>query len=151
MVPSRFGDKWIKQGKIVTGPCGSVSQWSCSHGTREVLGSSPSRAMCFFLPCDIWWVCAQAASSKGTISSVPAWFQAELGTDLIKQGEIVTGRPCGSVAVVRVLAYVRGHGFESGRAMCFFLPCDINMALKNEVECEQEVQAIVWCDLCCLS
>ena len=44
----------IKQGEIVTGrPCGSVAQWSeCSHGMREVLGSSPGRAMCFFLPCD---------------------------------------------------------------------------------------------------
>ena len=35
--------------------CGSVAQWSeCSHGMREVLGSSPGGAMCFFLPCDIW-------------------------------------------------------------------------------------------------
>ena len=118
MVPSRFGDKSVKQGEIVTGPCGSVSQWSCSQGTREVLGSSPSRTMCFFLPCYIWWVCAQAASSKGTVSSVPAWFQ----TDLIKQGEIVTGRPCGSVAVVRVLAYVRGPGFESWSGRVLFPP-----------------------------
>ena len=63
----------------VTGrPCGSVAQWSeCSHGMREVLGSSPGRAMCCFLPCDIWWpiwVRARAVSSKGTVSSVPAWF-----------------------------------------------------------------------------
>ena len=43
---------------IVTGrPCGSVAQWSeCSHGLREVLGSSRGRAVCFFLPCDIWWL-----------------------------------------------------------------------------------------------
>ena len=35
-------------------PCGSVAHWSeCLHGMREVLGSSPGRAMCFFLPCDI--------------------------------------------------------------------------------------------------
>ena len=42
----------------VTGrPCGSVAQWSeCSHGMREVLNSIPGRAMCFFLPCDIWWL-----------------------------------------------------------------------------------------------
>ena len=40
---------------FVTGrPCGSVTQCSeCSHGMREVLGSSPGWAMCFFLPCDI--------------------------------------------------------------------------------------------------
>ena len=44
------------------------------------------------------WVRARAASSKGTVSSVPAWFRADSGTNLIKQGEIVTGRPCGSVA-----------------------------------------------------
>ena len=79
----------------------SVAQWSeCSHGLREVLGSSPGRAMCFFLPCDIGgsvWVRARAASSKGTVSSVPAWFREDSGTNLIKQGEIVIGRPCGSV------------------------------------------------------
>ena len=54
-----------------------------------------------FLPYDIWWpvwVRARAASSKGTVSTVPAWFRADSGTNLIKQGEIVTGRPCGSVA-----------------------------------------------------
>ena len=67
---------------------------------REVLGSSPCRAMYFFLPCDIWWpvwVRARAASSKGTVSSVPAWFREDSETNLIKQGEIVTGRQCGSV------------------------------------------------------
>ena len=30
-------------------------------------------------------------SSKGTVSSVPAWFRADSGTNLIKQGEIVMG------------------------------------------------------------
>ena len=34
---------------------------------------------------------AWAASSKETVSSVPAWFRADPGTNLIKQGEIVTG------------------------------------------------------------
>ena len=32
------------------------------------------------------WVCAGAANSKGTVSSVPAWFRADSGTNLIKQG-----------------------------------------------------------------
>ena len=42
---------------ITDRPCGSVAQWSeCSYCMREVLGSSPGRAMCFFLPCDIWWL-----------------------------------------------------------------------------------------------
>ena len=44
------------------------------------------------------WVRAWAASSKGIVSSVPAWFRADSGTNLIKQGEIVTCRQCGSVA-----------------------------------------------------
>ena len=44
------------------------------------------------------WVRTRAASSKGTVSSVPVWFRADSWTNLIKQGEIVTGRPCGSVA-----------------------------------------------------
>ena len=35
---------------------------------------------------------------KGTVLSVLAWFQVDSGTNLIKQGEIVTGRPSGSVA-----------------------------------------------------
>ena len=37
------------------------------------------------------WVRARAASSNGTVSSVPAWFRADSGTNLFKQGEIVTG------------------------------------------------------------
>ena len=37
------------------------------------------------------WVRARAASSKETVSSVPAWFQADSGMNLIKQGGIVTG------------------------------------------------------------
>ena len=44
------------------------------------------------------WARARAASSKETDSSVPAWFRADSGTNLIKQGEIVTGRPYSSVA-----------------------------------------------------
>ena len=117
---------------IVTGrPCGSVAQWSeCSHGMREVLGSSPGRAMCFFLPCDIWWpvwVHARAASSIGTVSSVPAWFRVDSGMNLIKQGEIVTGRLCGSVAQWSECSHSMREvlGSSPGRAMCFFLPCDI--------------------------
>ena len=96
---------------------------------REVLGSSPGRAMCFFLPCDIWWpvwVRAWAARSKGTVSSVPAWFREDSGTNLIKQGEIVTGRPCGSEAQWSECSHGLREvlGSSPGRAMCFFLPCD---------------------------
>ena len=70
---------------------------------------------------------ARAASSKGTVSSVPAWFRADAGTNLIKQGEIVTGRPCGSVAQWSECSHGMREvlGSSSGRTMCFFLPCDI--------------------------
>ena len=34
---------------------------------------------------------------QGDCLFVPAWFRADSETNLIKQGEIVTGRPCGSV------------------------------------------------------
>ena len=68
----------------------------CSHGKRETLGSSPGRATF----CGSVWVRARAASSnpKETVSSEPAWFRADSGTNLIKQGENVTGRSSGSVA-----------------------------------------------------
>ena len=48
----------------------------------------------FFLPVTFGgsvWVRARAASSRMTVSSVPAWFRADSGTNLIKQREIVTG------------------------------------------------------------
>ena len=34
------------------------------------------------------WVRARAASTKGSVSSVPAWFRADSGTNLIKHGGI---------------------------------------------------------------
>ena len=94
---------------------------------REVLGSSPGRIMCFFLPCDIWWpvwVCARAASSKGTVSLVHAWFREDSETNLIKQGEIVTGRPCGSVGQLSEcwLGMREVLGSSPGWAMCFSSP-----------------------------
>ena len=108
-----------KQGEFAIGrPYGSVAQWSeCSHGVRGALGSSPGLSMLFFLLCDIGgslWVLFRAASNKGTVSSVPAWFPADSGTNLIKQGQIVTGRTYGSVARWSVLKRsARGRGFES--------------------------------------
>ena len=75
------------------------------------------------------WVCARAASSKGIVSSVPAWFRADSGTNLIKQGEIVTGRLCGSVAQWSEcsLGMREVLGSSPGRAMCFFLSCDTSV------------------------
>ena len=67
------------------------------------------------------WVRAWVASSKGTVSSVPAWFRADSGTNLIKQGEIVAGRPCGSVAQWSECSHGMREvlGSSPGRAMCF--------------------------------
>ena len=44
--------------------------------------------------CGSVWVHVWAAVSKGTVSSVPAWFRVDSGMNLIKQMEIVTGRRC---------------------------------------------------------
>ena len=73
------------------------------------------------------WIRARAASSKGTVSLVPAWFRADSGTNLIKQGGLVTVIACGSVA--QWLECLHGKretlGLSPGRAICFFLACDI--------------------------
>ena len=55
------------------------------------------------------WVHAQTGSSKGTNSSVPAWLRADSGKNLIKQGEIVTGRQCGWVAQWSDCSYGMGE------------------------------------------
>ena len=70
------------------------------------------------------WVRARAANSKGTVSSVPAWFRADSATNLFKQGGIVAGRPCGTVAqLARVLAQcARSSGFESRSGHVLFPP-----------------------------
>ena len=54
-----------------------VSRLPCEHSTTEL---PPFGGLV--------WVRARAASSnlKETVSSVPAWFRADLGTNLIKQG-----------------------------------------------------------------
>ena len=100
----------------------------CSHGKRETLGSSLGRATFFFRPCDIWWPVwgrARAASSnlKETVSSDPAWFRADSGTNLIKQGG-VTGRSC-RLVVESSHGKRETLGSSPGRATFFFRPCDI--------------------------
>ena len=80
------------------------------------------------------WVRARTASSKETVSSVPAWLRADSGTNLIKQGEIVTGRPCDSVTQWSECSHGLPEvlGSSPGRAMCFFLPCDIYIDVKHD-------------------
>ena len=89
------------------------------------------------------WVRARAASSKETDSSVPAWFRADSGTNLIKQGKIVTGRPCGPIALWSEYSHGLREvlGSSPGRAMCFFLPCDIC------IDCLFEIRKIAVCFL----
>ena len=71
--------------------CGSVAQWY----KRETLGSSPSRATLFLVPVSFGgqygsvldpWVCERDCFVGF------AWFRADSGPNLIKQGENVTGR-----------------------------------------------------------
>ena len=73
------------------------------------------------------WVRAQDASSKGTVSSVPARFRADSGTNLFKRGKLSQVDP-----VARQLSWLDcSHGMREvlgsspGRAMYFFLPCVI--------------------------
>ena len=91
-------------------------------------------------------VCARAASSKGTVSSVPAWFRADSGTNLIKQGEIVTGRPCGSVAQWSEFSHGMREvlGSSPGRAVCFFLPCDTCMQIGFDGQKHIFWQFLLW-------
>ena len=83
-------------------PCGSVAQLAeYSQGKREALGSSPGRVTIFSSPVTFGGQCGFAAgttSIKGACLVVPPLFRADSGTNLIKQGENVKGRPCGSVA-----------------------------------------------------
>ena len=69
------------------------------------------------------WVRARAASSKETVSSVPAWFRANSGTNLFKQGEIVAQRLECSHGKRETL------GSSPGRATFFFLACDIETSI----------------------
>ena len=51
----------------------------------------------FFLPCDIWWLSVGSRlgqrASKSACFVVPPLFRADSGTNLIKQGENIKGRP----------------------------------------------------------
>ena len=86
------------QHKCNRSTCGLVAQWksACTVGgtpwVRVPVGPRSFSASVTFG--GSVWVCARAASSNlnENVSSVPTWFQADSGTNLIKQGENVTGR-----------------------------------------------------------
>ena len=103
-VPAWFradsGTNIIKQGEIMW--LGS-SVIECSTVSERPWVRVPVGPRSFSAPVTFGgsvWVRARAASSIliETVSSVPAWFRADSGTNLIKQGEHVSGRSCGSVA-----------------------------------------------------
>ena len=64
---------------------------------------------------------------RGACLVVPPLFRADSGTNLIKQGENVKGRPCGSVAQLAECSHGKREalGSSPGLATIFFLPCDI--------------------------
>ena len=81
----------------------------------------------FFLPCDIWWLSVGSRlghrASKCACLVVPPLFRADSGTNLIKQGENVKGRPCGSVAQLAECSHGKREalGSSPGRATIFFI------------------------------
>ena len=73
-------------------------------------------------------VCSVFQQQTWTVVSVPTWFRADSGTNLIKQGENVTGRHVARKLSGRVHArQARDPGSSPGRATFFFRPCDINV------------------------
>ena len=67
---------------------------------------------------------ARATSIKGACLVVPPLFRADSGTNLIKQGENVKGRPCGSVAQLAECSHGKREalGSSPGRATIFSSP-----------------------------
>ena len=142
------GIRFLDVEPIVTGrPWGSVTQWSeYLHGMREVLGSCPGRAVCFSSPATFGgsvWVRARAARSKGTNSSVPSWFRADSGSNLIKQDEIVAGPPHGSVAQWSECSRdAIGPGFEYRLGHVLFLLYDLVDHLKIPKRLKSKVESL---------
>ena len=85
------------------------------------------------------WVRARAASSNliETVSSVPAWFRADSGTNLIKPG----GKCNRSIVWLDSSVVECSHGKREtlgsspGRPTFFFRPCDMCTMLTNTQKC----------------
>ena len=119
----------FKQGENVKGRSyGSVAELAeCSRGKREALGSSPGRAPIFSSPATFGGsVCAQRASNSVCLV-VPSLFRADSGTNLIKQGENVKGRPCGSVTELAECSHAKREvlGSSPSRATTFSSPVTV--------------------------
>ena len=70
-------------------------------------------------------------ASKGACLVVPTLFRADSGTNLIKQGENVKGRPCGSVAQLAECSHGKREALGScpGRATIFSSPVTHSMTM----------------------
>ena len=78
-------------------------------------------------------------ASKCACLVVPPLFRADSGTNLIKQGENVKGRPCGSVAQLAECSHGKREalGSSPGRATIFSSPVTVltSMRRDNDVIC----------------
>ena len=86
--------------------------------------------------CDIWWLSVGSRlgqrPSKSACFVVPPLFRADSGTNLIKQGESVKGRPCGSVAQLAECSHGKREalGSSPGRATIFSSPVTLSWYLS---------------------
>ena len=110
----------------------------CSHGKGETLGSSPGQATFFFRPVTfggLVWVRARATSSnlKETVSLVSAWFRADSGMNLIKQGAKCDWsiELLGSSVVECLHGKRETLGVCFCRATFFFRPCDMHVQKQS--------------------
>ena len=73
------------------------------------------------------WFAAGATSIKSACFVVPPLFQADSGTNLIKQGENVKGRPSGSVAQLAECSHGKREalGSSPGRTTIFSSPVTV--------------------------
>ena len=71
-------------------------------------------------------------ASKGAWLVVPPLFRSDSGTNLIKQGENVKGRPSGSVALLAVCSHGKREalGSSPGRATIFSSPVTFALNFK---------------------
>ena len=71
-----------------------MAEWKSARMVRERRWVRVTVGPHSFSARDIWWLsvgpCSGCEQQPETVSSVPAWFRADLGTNLIKQGENVT-------------------------------------------------------------
>ena len=72
-------------------------------------------------------------ASKSACFVVPPLFRADSGTNLIKQGGNIKGRPCGSVAQLAECSHGKREalGSSPGRAMIFSSPVTIALYVKS--------------------